>query len=511
MDMNKLATASPGEGPAGKFPSDPGGSLWGHPRGLYYLVFSEMWERFSFFGMKALLILYLIDHWRMSDGDATTMFGAYMALTYGSSLLGGILADRVFGLRRSLLLGGALIAIGNVTLAVQDGLGGTGVVVQALFTLALALIVTGTGLFKPSVATQVGALYPAEDQRREGGFYVFYMGINLGGIMAPLVCGYLGHYYGWSWGFGASAVGMTFGLLMVAAGRKYLPDPLALPATPLRTALGIVLPAMAIALGYVLLRHPNAVGPVLGIALGCALAMLFRYMATSATREERRRIVAALILIVGATAFWSLSQQAGSSLTLFAARAVDLNAGPVSLRPAQTPFLNPVFVVLLAPLFALSWRWLSRRRLEPLPPLKFVMGLALAGAGFGVLALGAHLAHDGHRVAFGWMIFAYLLITCGELCLVTPGLSTITQLAPKRVSTLMMGLWLFSLSAGNFIGAKIAGLTMSAAAGGSDPASFAGPFAKVALAAGIAACAMLLVTPILNRILGPGAARKNAG
>jgi POT family proton-dependent oligopeptide transporter len=253
-------------------------TLFGHPRGIYILFLTEMWERFSFYGMRALLIFYLTKHWAMPDTQAAATYGAYGSLVYGVSIFGGWVADKWFGLRRNMLVGGTMILAGHVTLAIEGWSGSTEPGVKALFFLALALIVTGTGFFKPAVSSQVGALYPANDHRRETGFYIFYCGINIGSALAALVCGYIGQTYGWSWGFGAAALGMALGLTILVAGRDDLPESFQGKRAPLPIMLGVAV--VAVAPVWLMLTNPGVVGWVLAASLALGVAAVGHFMVT---------------------------------------------------------------------------------------------------------------------------------------------------------------------------------------------------------------------------------------
>ena len=451
--------------------------------------------------MRSLLILYLIDRWRMSDAKATTTYGAYTAMAFGASIAGGLLADRFFGARRMMMLGGILIIFGYATLTAQDFLGRTETMGAKLLFLALALIVIGTGFFKPTVSAQIGALYPPKDKRRESGFYLFYVGINVGAAAAPLVCGYVGQTYGWGYGFGLAMLGIGLGMAVVYGGRKELPPSPVLLSGPRLTIATLGFPLVGVIVVFGLLSFPDLVGWVLVFALGCGLASLGRFMALSATTAERNNLVVALVLILVAAVFWSLNEQGGSTLNLFAARMVDLHAGPLVLKPAQTQFFNPAFIVVGAPLFAVLWRSLAARGWEPSPPAKFALGLLLAGGAFAALAVGAAFTPAGAKVSLIWLVAAYMVNTAGELCLATPGYATMIRLAPTRVVTLVMGLWLFGASAGNFIGAKVAGFTADHGSSLASLPGYAPIFGLIALGAGALSLLLMLVARPLARMI----------
>jgi POT family proton-dependent oligopeptide transporter len=392
-----------------------------------------MWERFSFYGMRSLLVLFLIagtgeGGFGWSVQEASRLYGWYTGLVYLTPLIGGWLADRWLGTHRALVIGGAVIACGHFSLALES---------PPAFYAGLALLIAGTGLFKSNVSTMVGQLYGPDDPRRDSAFTLFYMGINLGGLLGSLVCGYLGQSrgFGWSWGFGAAGVGMVLGLALYLLGRRRL--------------LGEVgsRPAHVLAL--------EAAG---GGTLG---------------REERDRVSAIFILALFVVFFWMAFEQAGSSMTVFAARSTDRAApgwlasltGDALLPAAWFQALNPAFILLLAPLFSVLWRRLDAGARAPSTPLKMALGLLLLGAGFAVLTLGAGLADAGVAVSPGWLVAAYLLHTLGELCLSPAGLAMVTRLAPLRFASLLMGTWFLANFAANLLGGYLAGTLEGVARG----------------------------------------------
>lgn len=483
--------------------TDEGRTEWfGHPRGIFVLFMVEMWERFSYYGMRALLILYLTQHFAIADGPATQLYGAYTTLVYGAAVLGGWAADKIVGRWRSILLGAIMILCGHLLLVVEGLSDATFETTRQLFFLALGLIVAGTGLFKPNSTTLVGTLYPEGDARRTTGFYIFYLGINLGAAFAALVCGWLGQRFGWPYGFGAAAIGMALGLVVLVAFRRDLLEEQ--ERTRKWSAMGVVLtPIVSAALAWFLVQRPSVVGWVLLAALLAGLFAVGRFMIREASLEERLKLRAALILIAAASVFWSLFEQAGSSLNLFAARFVDLSIGPITMLSSQTQFFNPVFILLLTPVFSWLWVALARRKLEPTLTWKHVLGLVQVGLGFGCLVIGIRMTSANGEVALSWLALAYFLHTTGELCLSPPAYASMTELAPRRIGGLVMGLWLSSLSIGSFIGARIAGLTArpgdAVIAPASELGGYANVFSGVVLLAGVAALLLALSTPWMDR------------
>jgi len=427
-------------------------TLFGHPRGLALLFLVEMWERFSYYGMRALLVLYLVNALKWDTPRATNLYGTYTSLAYLTPLLGGYLADRFLGTRRSLVVGGVLIALGHFSLAVQG---------MVTFYLGLTLVIIGTGFFKPNVSTMVGQLYPEGDPRRDGGFTLFYMGINLGAFLAPLVCGYLGERVGWHYGFGAAGVGMVFGLVLYLWGReKYLP--------------GIGLPARSS-------RQPTSVK-----LEGSDRA------SSRPTAEDRRRILALAIVVMFVVAFWAAFEQSGSSLNLFADKNTHRLVGNFLIPASWFQVVNAGFILLLAPLFAVLWRRLQRVGKEPTTPMKMVLGLALLGLGFVFMVIGGGRADAGLLVSPFWLVATYFLHTTGELCLSPVGLSYVTKVAPAQFASVLMAGWFLANGAGNKIAGAVAGLY-----GRMPNAQF---FMIFVISSFAAAALLFLLVPRINRL-----------
>ncbi len=444
----------------------PGGTFLGHPRGLSTLFFTEFWERFSFYGMRALLILFMTataakGGLGFSDLTAGAIYGLYTSSVYLTALPGGWLADRLLGQRRAVFLGGCLIALGHFSMAVHG---------LPTFYLGLVLIVLGTGLLKPNVSTMVGELYPEGGARRDAGFSIFYMGINLGAFVAPLICGWLGQTYDWHWGFAAAGIGMVAGLVQYTLGGRYLGDAGLKPnagtdpaerGKALRVAW-ITLAALALAVGIVSLVHPSAprIAGSMGVVilLFAVLSLGFQMFFGGLDAVEKKKVAVIFVLFVFATLFWSAFEQAGTSLNLFAERFTDLHFLRWMVPSSVLQAVNPLFIILLAPVFAWIWVALARRRRDPSSPAKFALGLVLVGLGFLVMAGAAVRTVGGTRqVTPLWLILTYLLHTCGELCLSPVGLSTVTKLAPHRKVSQMMGVWFMALSLGNLLGGLVAG------------------------------------------------------
>jgi POT family proton-dependent oligopeptide transporter len=444
--------------------------FFGHPRGLRVLFFTETWERFSYYGMRALLIYYMTA--RVDSGGlgfsvpkAGAVYGLYTALVYLLSLPGGWVADRITGQRRAVLCGGVGIAAGQFCL-MAPGI--------PAFYLGLVLLVLGTGLLKPNVSTIVGQIYAPGDHRRDAGFSIFYIGINLGAFFAPIFCSWVGERIGYRLGFGLAGVGMTLGLVQYVLGGKHLGVAGLHPAAPehagrvrraRRRALSVGAAALLLAASLVALASTGAivvtaqtVSNVLGIVLLVITIAIFSWLIFSPgwTAGERKRSAAILVLFLAAAVFWSAFEQAGSSLSLFAQRNTNRIVAGFEFPAGWFQFVQPAFIILLAPLFA--WAWVRMGRREPSSPAKFVLGLLGAGLGFAILIPAARAAMSGALVSPGWLIGTYLLHTIGELCLSPVGLSAMTKLAPARVAGMMMGLWFVSIGIGDYLGGRVASL-----------------------------------------------------
>ncbi len=434
--------------------------ILGHPRGLFVLFFTEMWERFSYYGMRALLILYLTKHFLFGDEQASVIYGSYASLVYAMPVLGGLIADRYLGLRKAVALGAVLLVCGHFGMAfegepaavingtlVRDGLH------TQIFYLSLALIIVGVGLLKPNISTIVGRLYGVDDPRRDSGFTIFYMGINLGSLVATLACAYLGETYGWRYGFGLAGVGMLVGLSTFLHGQKYLiglaepPDPVLLAE---KTRLGFSREqliyfgtAVCIFVAWQMIQLTSELGLALIVFGIIVVGWVIWYSLSECEPQERDRMLVMLVLIIVSVLFWALFEQAGSSITLFTDRNV--NMGTI-FTAGMFQSINPFFIILLAPLFAWLWVRLGRSGFEPSTPSKFGLGIVQIGIGFAVLIVGINQADADGRVGVIWLTLMYLFHTTGELCLSPVGLSMVTKLSVQKVAAMMMGVWFLSSS-----------------------------------------------------------------
>ncbi len=447
--------------------------LLGHPRGLYICFATEMWERFSFYGMKYLLLLYLTKYHLFSDSMGLDVLGSYAALVYAMPVIGGLIADRYLGMRKAVIFGGIMLVLGHLGMAIEGDQAQlvNGVVVRddgalQIFYLSLALIVIGVGFLKPNISTIVGQLYEEGDPRRDSGFTIFYMGINIGAFSAALLCGYLGETLGWAYGFGAAGVGMVIGLITFTLGQKYLlghaephdPDVLKTRGLgPINKEWTIyVLAIGSVAAVWQMLQYHAVVEATLNILALTVLAGLGWFLTQRCNKVERERMFVLIVLTMSTVVFWALFEQSAASMTLFADRVVDRSLLGMELTAAQFGSLNALFIFTLAPLFAWLWMRLARAGLEPSTSVKFALGIAQAGLGFGALVVGASMPDESGRVAAIWLVFAYMLHTTGELCLSPVGLSAVTKLAVPSVVGVMMGAWFLATAYSEFVAAQIA-------------------------------------------------------
>jgi len=447
--------------------------FFGHPMGLSTLFFTEMWERFSYYGMRALLILFMTDsaHHGLSMSAETSgaIYGLYTFGVYALALPGGWIADRLVGQRKAVMSGGILIALGHYSLAIPS---------IVTFYLGLILIVLGTGLLKPNVSAIVGDLYEEKGARRDAGFSIFYMGINLGAFFGPIICSWLGEprtgvgWVNWHYGFGAAGVGMTFALIQYAWGQRYLhgagelkedfakPEMISDARRKLFQGLAVIMIGCAAVVGLsasgilplTLLGFAQATGAIVVVLAVVYFTWVILFVCRD--KVERMRIGVCFFLFVGAALFWSGFEQAGSSMNLFARDYTNRMLFGHEVTAGTLQSVNPIFIILLAPVMGMVWVWLGSR--NPSIPVKFGFGLILLGAGFLVMAWGSTYVEDG-AVGMRWLVSTYFLHTVGELCLSPVGLSSVTKLAPTRLVGQMMGTWFMGAALGNLIAGLVAG------------------------------------------------------
>jgi proton-dependent oligopeptide transporter, POT family len=490
--MNELATAAAAV-PAGK-------TLFGQPRGLATLFFTEMWERFTYYGMRAILILYmtaaLTHHGGLGIADRTAgaVYGMYIGGTYLFSLLGGWMADRLLGAQRAVMCGAVLITLGNALLIVGQ---------PTLFFVALFVITVGVGLLKPNASAMVAGLYPEGGARRDAGFSVFYMGINLGGAIGPLLVGKFADVFGWRWGFLPAAVGMALGLVQFVKTRYYLGTVGAAPTgrgtwKPVLVLAGAAVLVVLLALGGVL--HLDAVAlsagatwAMLALALGYfAYLLLFAGLST----PERNRVLVMIALFAGSVTFWAGYEQTGASLNLFAERYTDRHVFGWDMPASYLQSVNSVFVILFAPVFAWLWTVLGRHGRDFSCATKFGAGLICLGLGFLVMYLAALHVLKGEQVLSTWLVLTYFLHTCGELCLSPVGLSYMSKLAPPRFVGQVMGIWFLSLALGSNLAGQLTGEYDA-----SHLETLPALFLKIFWYGVIAGVVMLAITPFARRLM----------
>ena len=468
----------------------------GHPKGLYMLFFAEMWERFSYYGMRALLIFYLTKHWLFDDGKSNLIYGAYTSLVYITPVLGGYLADRYLGQRKAVLFGGILLMCGHFLMAVE-GVGGQSDPTINIFWTALAFIIVGSGFLKANISVMVGQLYKLTDVRRDGAYTIFYMGINLGAAVGTILVGYLGETIGWGYGFGLAGIGMLAGLIVFVLGKKTLlghgEAPRPLSQTTEWTLYGVGVAAVAVIWGLV--QYQDVIQTLLIIS-GIGLLAYVLYQAYKLDKEPRQRIFAILFLIALNPLFWGLFEQAGGSINLYTDRYVDRAGVPASLFQS----INPIYIIMLAPLFAALWIALGRRGLEPSAPAKFGLALLQVGAGFLVFVWGATAFAVGPeaQTAVLFVFLLYLLHTTGELCLSPVGLSAMNRLAPSFMASLIMGAWFYMTAVGNFVAGKI-GEATGGEGGEMTKELTLGIYSKIGWVAIGVGVVVLLLSPIVKR------------
>ena len=458
-----------------------GRAFFGHPAGLSTLFFTEMWERFSYYGMRAILILFMtapVSHGGLGFdvARAGAVYGLYTAFVYFACLPGGWVADRLWGQRRATLIGAIVIMCGHIALAVPH---------LACFYLGLALLVAGTGLLKPNISTMVGQLYAQDDQRRDAGYSIYYMGINIGAFLSPLVCGWLAQGEGfrtqltawgippglaWHFGFGAAAVGMAVGIIHYLRGRPNLGDA-GLAVVPLERGqqrrlksmgLGLIaalIAAVGLSAAGIFSITVEQVNNLFGVVLLGLTVGFFIWMFSVAewNAEERRRLILVVVLFLGATVFWSLYEQGGSTFNLFAERNTDRVVLGFIFPASWMQSLNPIYIICgLAPGFA--WLWIKLGPREPSSPAKFAIGLGFMTLGWCVMIGAAINSQNGVLVSPLWLATMYLLLAIGEMCLSPVGLSAMSKLAPARIAGLTMGVWFLASSIGSYLGGRVAGL-----------------------------------------------------
>lgn len=497
--------------------------MFGHPKGLFYLFFAELWERFSFYGMRALLTLYMVEHIfeSLSNRDYATaaVYASYGSLVYASTVIGGQISDKILGMRASIFLGGILMAIGHFVLAIENDIA---------FFLALAFIIVGNGFFKPNISTFVGALYKDGDVRKDSGFTIFYMGINIGGWIAPLLCGWLAVKYGYHYGFGLAGIGMMAGLIFFWSGiQKNIFGDKGMPPNkkvyekaifgiPQKTFIPIVATLCVPVIAFILssyeaitadntpiIGEKNMVG-IIFLIIGLAIGIYLIKILINVTLEERKKLIMAILITFFMTLFWGFHELSGSVITLFASRNVALDG---IMTAAQTNSLNSMFIIILAIPISLLWGYLSKKNLNPRTPYKFGLGLVLAGVCFYILSISKANADENGMVPFIYLIVMYLILSIGELFMSPVGLSKITDLSPKKIVAFMMGIWFLSSAYAfqivGFIGKQLAIENTGKEIKGFDSLYvYTDGFHLIAMYALGAGAIVLVFSPLMKKLLG---------
>src|SRR5258706_7267650 len=435
-----------------------------HPPALRMLFFTEMWERFSFYGMRALLVLYLVNSLDYARADALALYGIYTGLVYLTPIVGGYLADRYLGYRKAILVGGIVMAMGHFAMAFPP-----------LLHLALGLLIIGNGFFKPNISTRLGTLYREHDPRRDGGFTIFYIGLNLGALLSPLVAGTLGEKFGWHWGFASAGVGMLFGLTQFLLSQHKL-GTAGLPAGKAKLDTRdwlevLAIGALMVPVVYAVRGAWQMIAPLwngiatefkVGIALSIFIVFLARQKATC-TREEWHRVLGIVIMGVFVIFFWMGFEQAGGTMNLFADKLTDRSLLGCEIPASYFQGVIPLLIVLLGPLFSIMWTRWDQSRFALSTPAKMGFGMIILGAGFVILAIAQGRADSVGKVGPQWLICVYLLHTIGELCLSPIGLSLVTKLAPVRLAALMMGVWFAASAIANYLAGTLESLLADSA------------------------------------------------
>ena len=479
----------------------PGKTVFGQPRGLATLFFTEMWERFTYYGMRAVLILFMVAAVEkgglgLDDKTASAVYGMYIGGTYLFGLFGGWVADRLLGSQRAVVSGGLLIMAGNLMLAVGN---------TQIFFLGLLVITVGVGLLKPNASAMVAALYPEGGSRRDAGFSVFYMGINLGATIGPLLVAWIADRYGWRWGFGLPAVGMAIGLAQFLWTRHYLGSAGLAPAEgqakSWKPVLGLVAAVALIAvlaMGGILKINAVAMADGATWAMVVLGVVYFAYLLFFAglSQVERNRVLVMVALVAASVMFWAGYEQTGASLNLFAERYTDRNILGWEMPAGVLQAVNPIFIILFAPLFAALWIALGKRGRDFNAAAKFGAGLILLGLGFLVMYVASQYTLAGQRVLPTWLILTYLLHTFAELCLSPVGLSYMSKLAPPRFVGQVMGMWFLSMALGSNMAGQLTGQYDA-----THLESLPALFIKIFWYGVIGGAVMLLLTPLVKRMM----------
>ena len=477
----------------------------GHPKQLALLFFTEMWERFSFYGMRALLVLFMVHQLHYADAKANLIYGTYTALVYLMPLFGGIAADKFLGYRKAIILGGILMAAGHLILAIPT---------EWSFFAGMAFLISGNGFFKPNISTMVGKLYAPDDARRDGAFSIFYMGVNIGAAIGGLICGYIGQKINWHYGFGLAGIFMVIGLITFMFGQKSLGE---IGLTPKENegkgpevAMSKQLIVLAASLVIIpififLFNNYTLMGKIMFPTCGTAVLAMVILAFQQEHVEDRNKMLAAIVMVAFSVLFWAFYEQGGGSLNLYTERNVNTFGLPAA---AVNNFINPFYIILLSFPFAWMWIRLANKGKEPSTPMKFTLSFLQLGVGFLLFVIGAKLALNG-RVSFLWYALGYLLLTTGELCISPIGLSMITKLSPTKYTGMMMGFWFLASALGQHLAGVIGTLMAIPSEGGATTVSaveslsiYSGVFMKIFYVSLGGGLVLLLLVPILKRWSG---------
>lgn len=485
--------------------------FFGHPTALSSLFATEMWERFSYYGMRALLVLFLTATYAtggfgLSEQEAFTIYGIFTGLVYVTPIIGGILADKILGQRKAIYIGALTMAVGQFTLAFSAMSDGNLETRQLLFYAGLGVLIIGNGFFKPNISTMVGELYDNNDPRKDGGFTIFYMGINLGAFLSPMIAGTLGEQIAWHWGFIAAGTGMVIGTIWFYLRAHTLGNigmPPAVKAERNRLvakdwASILIYVAALITLVYIVLYSWSSTGETLrtGIVqvLGIAGIIYLAYSIMRGTqgKTEWSRVGVIFILAIANIFFWSGFEQAGTTFNIFARDNTNRMIGNFEIAASAFQGINAIAIFIFAPVFTVLWSWLDKRRLNPNTPMKFGIGMMMLSVGFVIMAIAAGIADKGVLVSPLWLVLVYLFHTFGELCLSPIGLSMVTKLSPVKITSTMMGVWMGSFAAGNFVASQMKALVTK----------FDLPlFWFIAAETFVAALILLAISPFLNKMM----------
>lgn len=499
--------------------------LFGHPKGLYVLFLTEMWERFSYYGMRALLVLYLVQHLRFVDEDAFAIYGSFTALVFILPVFGGWIADRFLGFRKAVIFGGLLMMAGHfgmyfegsppVTQLLDNG----EILVQRdefslqIFYLSLSLLICGVGFLKPNITSIVGLLYPNSHFQRDKGFTIFSMGIMVGAAIAPITCGYIGQTYGWSYGFGLAGVGMLVGLVIFIYGQRYLVGIAERPDSSLSEAksyfglsaehLIYITTLLVVIAIWQTIQYERIVAILLGTQVAAVFVGIAIYAIWSLERKDRDRTLIALVVFALTALYAVYIEQYGSSLILFSERAVDRSFLGYDIKSSQLVGGLPVFLVMLAPLFVWLWGFLDRHHLNPPSFSKFGLAFIILGIAFAVLWLGTTMPDESHKVGLSWLILCFLILAISDFWIIPIGMSVVSKLSAKNMVGLMMGAYMLALSAGYYLSAVAAkySLTSGDASAQDTLLQYKQFFAYISVSAGLVGIATMLLAPLIRKYM----------